>query len=153
MQVVAAPPTAIHRMVELCRADAHPGRVARLDSGWVVMAERQVLPGYCLLLPDPVVPDLNALLAVARTGFLADMARIGDALLVVTGAIRVNYAMFGNREPALHAHVFPRQSTEPEGIRTAQPWALDWAAAPTFSEILHGELRRALAAELATPRR
>jgi diadenosine tetraphosphate (Ap4A) HIT family hydrolase len=135
-------------MVDLCRADAHPGSVARVDSGWVILGERQVLPGYCVLLPDPVVADLNALVAAARTQFLADMARVGDALLVVTGAIRINYAVFGNLEPALHAHVFPRRSTEPDRTRTAQPWALDWSAAPAFCETLHGAMRRALAAEL-----
>ena len=40
--------------------------------------------GYCLLLPDPVVPHLNALEAQAREAFLRDMARCGDALLIVT---------------------------------------------------------------------
>jgi len=141
--------TAIHRMVASCRAGEHPRSVARLGSGWVILGERQVLRGYCLLLPDPVVSDLNALVADQRTQFLADMARTGDALLAVTGAIRVNYAMFGNLEPALHAHLFPRQRTEPEDTRCLQPWALDWSVAPAFSEILHGELRGALAAALA----
>jgi len=28
--------------------------ISRLPSGWAVMGERQVFPGYCLLLPDPV---------------------------------------------------------------------------------------------------
>jgi diadenosine tetraphosphate (Ap4A) HIT family hydrolase len=144
----AVPPTAIHRLVELSRAGRNLRSVARLGSGWVVLGERQVLAGYCLLLPDPVVSDLNALVADARRQFLDDMARVGDALLTVTGAIRVNYAVFGNLEPVLHAHLFPRQRTEPEATRTAQPWALDWSAAPEFSETLHGGLRRALAAEL-----
>jgi diadenosine tetraphosphate (Ap4A) HIT family hydrolase len=135
-------------MVEACRDGRHPGCVASVHSGWVVLAERQVLPGYCLLLPDPVVPDLNALAPPARAQFLADMAAIGDALLALTGAVRINYAIFGNLEPALHAHVFPRQRGEPESTRTAQPWALDWSAAPALSEALHGDLRRALAALL-----
>jgi diadenosine tetraphosphate (Ap4A) HIT family hydrolase len=93
-------------MVERCRAGDQPTSVARLRSGWVIMGDRQVLAGYCLLLPDPVVPHLNALSADARAVFLADMGRVGDALLAVTGALRVNYAIFGNVEPALHAHIF-----------------------------------------------
>jgi hypothetical protein len=40
--------------------------VVKMSSGWVVMGERQVFAGYCLLLPDPVVPHLNALEVVAR---------------------------------------------------------------------------------------
>lgn len=144
-----AAPTAIHRLVERCRAGAHPGAVARLESGWVVMGERQVLAGYCLLLPDPVVAHLNVLEGADRLRFLDDMARVGDAVLAATGAVRVNYALFGNLEPALHAHVFPRLSSEPEATRTAQPWALDWAAAPPFEEAAHGALRRRIGRLLA----
>lgn len=133
--------TAIHRMVSACRGGAYPGCVAHLPSGWVILAERQVLPGYCLLLPDPVVPHLNALDGTARTTFLADMGIVGDALLALTGAIRINYAIFGNQEPALHAHVFPRYADEPAAQRMAQPWALDWAGAPAYSQEVYGELK------------
>jgi diadenosine tetraphosphate (Ap4A) HIT family hydrolase len=142
------PPTTIHRMVDRCRAADYPAMVARLRSGWAVMGERQVLTGYCLLLPDPVVPHLNALDSETRAQFLADMALIGDTLLAVTAALRINYAIFGNVDPALHAHVFPRHATEPESTRTAQPWALDWNAAPSYSEALHGEFKRRIAADM-----
>jgi diadenosine tetraphosphate (Ap4A) HIT family hydrolase len=122
---IAAPVTAIHILVSRCRAADYPARVARMRSGWVVMGERQVFAGYCLLLPDPVVPHLNALVAESREQFLSDMARVGDAILTVTSALRINYALFGNVEPALHAHVFPRFADEPAATRTAQPWAFD----------------------------
>lgn len=134
--------TAIEAMVERCRAADYAPSVARLRSGWVVMGERQVLTGYCLLLPDPVVPHLNALPEELRAQFLSDMAGVGDALLAVTAALRINYALFGNVEPSLHAHIFPRHSAEPEATRTAQPWALDWNASPGYSDVLHGDLKR-----------
>jgi diadenosine tetraphosphate (Ap4A) HIT family hydrolase len=142
-------PTVIHRMVERCRAADYPQAAARLRSGWVVMGEYQILTGYCLLLPDPVVPHLNALRSDLRAQFLSDMAAIGDALLAITEAVRINYAMFGNVEPALHAHIFPRRSAEPETTRAVQPWALDWSAGPAYSEAEHGDLKRRLAEHLA----
>ena len=142
------PPTAIHALVDRCRAGDYPAAVLRLRSGWVIMGERQVLSGYCLLLPDPVMPHLNALPADLRGQFLSDMALVGDALMEVTVATRINYAMFGNVEPALHAHIFPRHATEPEATRAAQPFALDWAGAPAYSDAVHGELKRRLAARL-----
>lgn len=145
---IAAPVTAIHILVSRCRAADYPARVARMRSGWVVMGERQVFAGYCLLLPDPVVPHLNALGAESREQFLSDMARVGDAILTVTSALRINYAMFGNVEPALHAHVFPRFADEPAATRTAQPWAFDWSLAPEYSTEMHGELQRRIAARL-----
>jgi diadenosine tetraphosphate (Ap4A) HIT family hydrolase len=141
-------PTAIHRMVERCRAGEFPRLIQSMDSGWLIMAEQQVLPGYCLLLPDPVAPHLNALSEAARRRFLADMARAGDALLAATGAARVNYALFGNVEPALHAHLFPRMADEPDTVRLQQPWALDWRRAPPYAEATHGELKRRIAAAL-----
>jgi catechol 2,3-dioxygenase-like lactoylglutathione lyase family enzyme/diadenosine tetraphosphate (Ap4A) HIT family hydrolase len=141
--------TAIHRRVAALRAGADPTMVARLASGWAVLGDPQVLAGYCLLLPDPVVPTLNDLAGPARQRFLDDMAALGDAVLAVTGALRVNYAMFGNLEPALHAHVFPRYAHEPEGLRSAHPWAYDWSKAEPFDLLRHAALRDGLREALA----
>ena len=112
------------------------------------MGDPQVLPGYCLLLPDPVVPHLNAMLPAAQAAFLADMARLGDAVFVRTGAVRINYALFGNVEPALHAHVFPRLANEPPAHREAHPWSYDWSRARPFDAALDGALLHALRADL-----
>jgi diadenosine tetraphosphate (Ap4A) HIT family hydrolase len=106
------------------------------------MGERQVFAGYCLLIPDPVVPHLNALPAAGRGQFLSDMALVGDALMAAAAAVRINYAIYGNLDPALHAHLFPRSANEPPATRTAQPWALDWSLAPEYSDALHGDLKR-----------
>jgi len=140
--------TAIHRRVEALQSGQDPGFIARMASGWAVMGDPQVLPGYCLLLPDPVVPHLNALGPAERAQFLGDMAALGEAVLVATGALRINYAMFGNLEPALHAHVFPRYPHEAKALGTAHPWAYDWHAAPALDPAGHGELRDRIHAAL-----
>ena len=128
----AAGSTAIHRRVEALREGRDPTVIVQMPSGWAVFGERQFLRGYALLLPDPVVPTLNDLSAPARDLFLSDMSRLGDALLAATGALRINYAMFGNLEPALHAHVIPRYRDELPPLDVAHPWAYDWNAAPMF---------------------
>jgi diadenosine tetraphosphate (Ap4A) HIT family hydrolase len=140
--------TAIHKMVEACKANAYPALIARMQSGWAVMGQSQFLRGYSLLLPDPVVPHLNAMPSLQRDRFLSDMAKLGDAVLAATGALRINYAMFGNVEPALHAHVVPRFADEGEPMRTAHPWMYDWAAAPQFNLQTHGALFTALRSQL-----
>jgi len=81
------------------------------------MGDVQFLPGYCLLLADPVVPSLNDLSPQARGQYLQDMVRIGDAILKVTDSFRINYEILGNSEPELHAHIFPRYMSEPEEQR------------------------------------
>jgi diadenosine tetraphosphate (Ap4A) HIT family hydrolase len=144
--------TAIHREVEAARGGVHERIVARLGSGWAVMGGIQVLRGYCMLLPDPVVPHLNALTGPARTRFLDDMARLGDAVLHATGALRINYEMLGNLEPALHAHVVPRYGDEPPALRTRPVWFYDWDAAPRYHADLHGALKDAIAGALSNRR-
>jgi len=140
--------TAIHALVVAARGgDARV--IARLPSGWAMFGERQFVNGYTLLLPDPVVSDINSLNGRERAQFLLDMTLLGDALLAVTGALRINYAIFGNLEPALHAHIVPRYANEPPALRTQQPWAYDWDAAPLFDPRTHAELAAALRAELA----
>jgi diadenosine tetraphosphate (Ap4A) HIT family hydrolase len=129
---MSASVTAIHRRVAALREGRDPTLIARLPSGWAVLGEQQFLRGYALLLPDPVVGHFNALDASQRAAVMVDAAALGDAVLAVTGAVRINYAMFGNVEPALHVHVVPRHVDEPEALRTAHPWAYDWAAAPRF---------------------
>jgi diadenosine tetraphosphate (Ap4A) HIT family hydrolase len=141
--------TAIHRQVDLCRAGRDPAVIARMPSGWAVMGQKQVLRGYCLLLPDPVVPQLNSLEPEVRDRFMADLGRLGQAVLTATAALRINYAIFGNLEPALHAHVLPRYADEPEAMRTVHPWGYDWSRAPEFDERAYGELRNAIRAALS----
>jgi diadenosine tetraphosphate (Ap4A) HIT family hydrolase len=117
--------TMVHERVEAARAGTNPTVVCRVPSGWVVMGDIQILPGYCLLLPDPVVPDLNALDEKQRTRYLLDMAIIGDALLEVTGAYRINYEILGNTDAVLHAHIFPRYMSEPEELRKIPVWSYE----------------------------
>jgi diadenosine tetraphosphate (Ap4A) HIT family hydrolase len=140
--------TLVHERVEEARKGANPAVVTRLDSGWVVLGDKQVVRGYCILLPDPVVSHLNELSYEDRVQFLGDMTLIGDALLKVTGAVRINYEILGNWEPALHGHVFPRYDTEPDSVRRAPVWLHDWDNATPFSPTRDKRLIEELAKEL-----
>jgi len=142
-------PTAIHRRVADARAGRDNTLLGRCASGWAVFGQRQFVQGYLMLLPDPVVPDLNALTPEKRVQFLLDMSRLGDALMRVTAPIRINYAIFGNVEPALHAHVIPRYRSEPEAMQTQHPWMYDWNAAPAFDAAAAAPLIKSLRGELS----
>jgi diadenosine tetraphosphate (Ap4A) HIT family hydrolase len=115
----------IHERVAAAQAGTNPTVICRMPSGWAVLCDVQFLRGYSLLLPDPVAPDLNALDRERRAQYLLDMATIGDALLEVTGAFRINYEILGNLEPALHAHIIPRYLTEPENLRQGPAFFYD----------------------------
>jgi diadenosine tetraphosphate (Ap4A) HIT family hydrolase len=118
-------PNLIQSRVESARAGTNPTVICQMPSGWAVLGDTQFLRGYSLLLADPVVADLNALPRGKRTQFLLDMSVVGDALLEVTGAYRINYEILGNTDPALHAHVFPRYLNEPEALRRGPAWFYD----------------------------
>jgi diadenosine tetraphosphate (Ap4A) HIT family hydrolase len=117
--------TLIHERVAAAQAGTNPTVICRMPSGWAVLCDVQFLRGYSLLLPDPVVPDLNAFDREQRAQYLLDMTTIGDALLEVTGAFRINYEILGNLDPALHAHIIPRYMTEPEDLRKGPAFFYD----------------------------
>jgi len=120
--------------------------ICRVPSGWIVIGDKQFLPGYSLLLADPVVPSINDLDGEARVQFLRDMVILGDALLEVTGALRINYEILGNSEAALHAHVLPRFESEPETMRRRPAWFYDWNAAADFDLERDRDLMQRIAA-------
>lgn len=140
--------TLIHQRVELAREGKNPTVLARLESGWAVIGDVQILNGYCLLLPDPVVPTLNDLSLREREIFLRDMTILGDAILAATGAARINYEILGNSEKALHAHVVPRYEAEPDQFRTGPVWFYDFSKAPRLN--LESPAHQALKAKLET---
>ncbi len=139
-------PTLIHQRVELARQGKNPTVLARLESGWAVIGDVQILNGYCLLLPDPVVPTLNDLSLRERELFLREMTVLGDAILAATGAARINYEILGNSEKALHAHVVPRYEAEPDEFRTGPVWFYDFSKAPRLN--LESPAHQALKAKL-----
>jgi diadenosine tetraphosphate (Ap4A) HIT family hydrolase len=126
-------PTLIHERVRLAHEGKNPYVITRLKSGWVVIGDVQPLHGYCLLLSDPVVSSINDLPEQARTDYLLDTARIGDALLDVTNAYRINYETWGNYEQALHTHITPRYMDEPAHLRQSPAGrGYDWKTARKF---------------------
>lgn len=140
--------TIVGQRIALARAGRNPWLVARVSSGWVVMCDKQVVPGQLILLADPVAGSLNDLSALQRREFLADMTLVGDALLTATGCVRVNYEILGNTDPALHAHIVPRYASEPEDRRRLPIWLYNWDAADLYSDEAHGELKRKIAASI-----
>lgn len=107
----------IQQRVELARKGAYPKVIGRMASGWLVVADTQPVEGYCILLADPVVPSVNDLQGQQRLDYLQDVVRVGDALLEVTGAARINYETWCNQAPSLHTHIVPRYATEPQAQR------------------------------------
>jgi hypothetical protein len=141
--------TLIHERVAQARDGHNPTVIGRMASGWAVLGDVQLPLGYALLLPDPVVFSINDLAGSARERFLSDMVALGDALLELTSAYRINYEILGNGDQALHAHVFARYRDEdPERVKgPVWLYGAERANHP-FDPVKHGALMRDLAAWL-----
>lgn len=121
------------RNADLNANDCAPEFLARMASGYAVFSDVQpdAIRGCCMLLPDEVVASPNQLSEVARAQFFSDLVLLGDAILEVTGAERINYLVLCNQAPELHGHCIPRFENEDPAPRLLGPFeAYDFAAAP-----------------------
>lgn len=144
---------AISGRVERIRRGDDPQMIARMRSGWAILAKYQPegIVGGCMLLPDPVPASLNALGPAEREVFLGDFARLGDAVMAATGAEHVNYLILCNLVPELHGHCVPRFDSEDPAKRSLDPFeAYDFGSARVADAAgPDAELMARLRAELA----
>lgn len=123
---------AISARLERVRRGEDPAVLARLRSGVAILGKFQpdAVQGCCMLLPDPVVPSPNDLTPRERELFFADLMLVGDAILEVTGAERINYLVLCNQVPELHGHAIPRFAAEDSKLRLQGPFeAYDFGGA------------------------
>ena len=118
--------TLVHERIALAKQGKNPYLIGRMQSGWLVLGDDQRLPGYTLLLHDPIVAQLNILSATERALFLQDMTIVGDALYQLLSPALVNYSILGNVEQALHAHIHPRYNTEEPDKRKTSALVYRW---------------------------
>jgi diadenosine tetraphosphate (Ap4A) HIT family hydrolase len=131
----------------------NPMFVVRMASGLVFLHDAQFLPGWCVLWSQPEVGALEQLDDAKARAFLADMAALGRAVGAVCQPRRVNYAIYGNTAPVLHAHVVPRYDWEPADRITQPIWTYptaQWRDMPLdYDPAPHAPLRDRLRAALA----
>ena len=146
------PAGAIAQRVARARAGEDPDLLLELPSGYAVLREFQPVPirGSCMLLPHEVVASPNDLAPAARAQFFGDLLLLGDAILEVTDAERINYLVLCNQAPELHGHCVPRFASEDPKLRLQGPFeAYDFGAAPVTDALgadreLHAALQNAL---------
>jgi diadenosine tetraphosphate (Ap4A) HIT family hydrolase len=131
---------------------ANPMFVARMASGAVFLHDAQFLPGWSVLFARPEIGRLEDLPDDRAAAFLADMAKLGRAIGWVCRPRRVNYAIYGNTAPVLHAHVVPRYDWEPAERITQPIWTYPvekWRDMPLdYDPAPHAKLRDKLRAAL-----
>jgi diadenosine tetraphosphate (Ap4A) HIT family hydrolase len=130
----------------------NPSVIARMSSGFAVFSVSQFLPGYCLLLAVPHIARLEDMPRESRSAFLNDMGLLGEAVAKVRAPRRINYSIYGNTAPYVHAHVVPRYDWEPAERVVMPIWqypATIWTDPEhAFNEAKYSALREKIAAAL-----
>jgi len=96
--------------------------IARLSMSTLGLYDDARFPGRCLLVFHDHVEDLTELSTAAATGFLWDMRVAAAVIRQVTAADHINYAILGNAEPHLHAHLIPR-NRKADPVPRQSPWS------------------------------
>jgi diadenosine tetraphosphate (Ap4A) HIT family hydrolase len=135
----------------------NPTVLRELPGGFAVIGDVQFLPGYAVFLTrDPRAGRLSDLPRRERSEFLAGMDLLGEAVERVCSRLdpaflRVNLEILGNKDPFLHAHVWPRYAWEPSGLAARPVWLHPrerWSAEESALGPRHDGLRAAIGAEL-----
>ncbi|MFD0370458.1 HIT family protein [Streptomyces sp. NPDC127114] len=135
----------------------NPTVIRRLDASFAVIGDVQFLPGYSVLLVDePDVERLSDLPRSRRRAYLDDLDRFAEAVERACGSQdpafrRVNLEILGNKDPFLHAHIWPRYSWEPPELVNMPVWLYPrdhWTAEPFRLGARHDDLRKAIGHEL-----
>ncbi len=126
--------------------------IARMSSGFAVLCVSQFLPGYFLLLAVPHIARLEDMPRESRSVFLNDMGLLGEAVAKAYAPRRVNYSIYGNTAPYVHAHVVPRYDWEPPERVVMPIWQYPpqiWTDPDhAFDETKHGALKQRIAEAL-----
>ena len=77
-------------------------------------------PGRCILSLDDHYGHLHELPPHLAMRFIRTQQIVSQAIMEVTGCLRVNVAVLGNTESHVHAHLIPRFVDESAPHRT--PW-------------------------------
>lgn len=126
-----------------------PYFVYEFETSYVELSKSQFWEGYCILFSKGDYDHLTDMPAHVREKYLMEMSILGEAMLEVLGAARINYNILGNSHPIVHAHLFPRYDWEDEELRKTVVWKYDPSffsdEAYRFNETKHAELKATLA--------
>jgi diadenosine tetraphosphate (Ap4A) HIT family hydrolase len=134
--------------LERARAGRDPEFVATLPESSVFLADEQVYRGYCLVITNQHVEQLDQVPIDHQVRLWEDVARVAGALRQEVKPARLNYACLGNFLAHVHWHVIPRHGDDPEPLHPiwVRPLAERRLVLPAAErDALIARLRRALA--------
>jgi diadenosine tetraphosphate (Ap4A) HIT family hydrolase len=87
--------------------------LVELPASWATGGLEAALPGYVCVVSRTHAVEPFQLPDEEQTAFWKDAMRVARAVMSVTGAIKMNYGIYGNTIPHVHMHLFPRYRDDP----------------------------------------
>lgn len=106
--------------VALWRQGRNPYFIAEFKRSIFVVGDHQFHRGYGLVLLKEHVAELHELPPDAQVELFQEVMRAGRTLVKVFRPWKMNYSCYGNAEPHVHWHLFPRYEDDPD--RRRNPW-------------------------------
>ena len=96
--------------------------IADLETSVAYLNDDQFFPGASLLVLKRHATELFQLTRLERTKLIEEVAAVARALMESFAAVKINYALLGNRVPHVHWHIIPRLIEDP--APSEAPWAV-----------------------------
>jgi diadenosine tetraphosphate (Ap4A) HIT family hydrolase len=104
----------------ICTRGRPLGVLVEMRASWATGQPDAALPGYVCIVSKSHAVEPFELPDQERAAFFDDAMRAGQAVVSVTGAVKMNYAIYGNTIPHVHMHLFPRYPDDPyRGVHVA----------------------------------
>ena len=117
--------------------------VHEFEHSVLVVGDHQFHRGYCLLLLKEHARELHELDGGVYLALSRELMAAGRAVVETFGPWKMNYSCYGNQDPHIHWHLFPRYDSEPDHLN--HPWL---HAAEFKDRLIDEETARELAAKI-----
>jgi diadenosine tetraphosphate (Ap4A) HIT family hydrolase len=106
--------------VALWRKGENPHFIHEFRHSIFVVGDHQFHKGYSLVLLKDHVGELHELPRDVQVELFKEVMTAGRALVAAFKPWKMNYSCYGNAEPHVHWHLFPRYKEDPDCRRN--PW-------------------------------
>ena len=106
--------------IQLWREGRSPYLIHEFEHSLFVVGDHQFHPGYSLVLLKEHVRELHDLAPAVQSALFREVMVATKTLVHIFHPWKMNHACYGNAEPHVHWHLFPRYDTLPDHQRN--PW-------------------------------
>lgn len=104
----------------LCQTGQYPYLIHEFEHSIFVIGEHQYHRGYAQVILKQHVVELHELAPSLQAAHFQEVMTATRALVKTFQPSKMNHACYGNLDPHLHWHLFPRYTSDPHHQK--QPW-------------------------------